>query len=644
MEKKNISRRQFLTGGAAAVFGAALTKLSGRSYAQETEQNSGNDQDLEILPLDVLSGASLDGDSQSERFGAAFQEDGYSLTQYFPVFPGLSLTLTKGIWVGFNRNLRPNASLQGASGKAQKMHLIIPEGVYFLRGACPDKNGLPQVWTQSLELYLHRCCEPMPELSAYTEITELHFDQRSRKNVNGYFDPDELECPSMGDLFFSPIGTDIIVCFRNANITPVVRIGENYTYTQRLNLFIPHFSPGFAWFHCKTTDVCSALEAGFGTVDGFIRQLTLEELHAADPRVYVRFPSKVSNTLNAAKIRTIGVSKNYQRNFTVVHLTDIHGDMDSAHAIYEYADRIKADFVALTGDNCPGKAFHGFDIINTLIRNAKTPTVYSLGNHDVADLSDAAAYERGIAPIRTKLGAREEHPWYYRDFEWEGETVRAISLYPFCEESNLSSQGYYSQEQLQWLCETMATTPNGGHIFILRHFSHHKPVLGKADSMFYDFADSYTELGVDLWLSMDRDPIPEIVDAFNERRAVFAHYTGMLKEENEEITVDYDFSERYASEFVAYFTGHVHCDHVGYVRGTKTSQVVLGSLCNVGVKGSEKYHSFSSFKSSRDYGTDSQIAFNVFTFNFPKRKIYVARVGNGSFKDREKTWMEMSYE
>jgi hypothetical protein len=33
----------------------------------------------------------------------------------------------------------------------------------------------------------------------------------------------------------------------------------------------------------------------------------------------------------------------------------------------------------------------------------------------------------------------------------------------------------------------------------------------------------------------------------------------------------------------------------------------------------------------------------VFTFDFQKKKIYVARVGNGKFLDREKTWMEILY-
>ena len=643
MDKDKISRRQFLTGGAAAVLGAALTKLSGKSYAQETVQSQDSVQGWEMLPLDILAEASLDGDSGSGRFGTAFQAEGYNLTQYISVFPGLALTLSAGIWVGYDRNLRPNASLQGATGRAIKLKLTIPEGVFYLRGACPEQNGEPQVWTQNLALYLLRCGEPMPEMSAYLEISELHFDQRSRRNRNGSFDPEAMDCPSVGDLFFTSIGTDIVVCFQNANIMPIIRVGENYTYTNRTELFTPHFALGSAWFHCKTTDVCVSLEACYGTVGGFIRQLTVEELQAAQPRVFIRFPSEVVNTVNAARIRTLGVNKNYLRSFTVVHLTDIHGDMDSAHAIYAYADKIKADFVALTGDNCPSRAFHGYDILNTLIRNARTPTVYAIGNHDVADLLDTEAWEKCIVPIRAKLRASVEHPWYFRDLYWEGKPVRVISLYPFYDRAKSRVGGFYSEEQLQWLCETLASSPNGGHVFILRHFSHNLASPGKDSTMFYDYDPNSNENWVNRWLNMDRDPLPEIVDAFNERRAINTHFIGELLDGSKKIHVNYDFSDRSSAEFVAYFAGHTHSDYVGYVRGSSTTQAVLGSMCGIGLRGSAEYHSYTSPNCHRDYGTDSQIAFNVFTFDFEKKKIYIARVGNGGFLDREKTWAEMDY-
>ena len=643
MEKNEISRRQFLTGGTAAVFGAALTKLAGKSYAQDTVHSPDDFQDWEALPLDILLDASLEGNSDSARFGVAFQENGCSLTQYFPVYPGLSLTLSPGIWVGYNRNLRPNASLKDSSGKATKIRLTVPEGVFFLRGACSNRDCVPQVWTQSLALYTLRCVEPMPELSAYTEITELHFDQRSRNNKNGSFDPEATDCPSVGDLFFTPVGTDIVVSIQNANIMPIIRTGENYTFTSHTEIFKPHFAPGSAWFHCKTNNVCAALEAGFGTLNGIIRQLTVAELRAAGLRVFIRFPSEAVNTVSAARIRTFGVHEGFQRSFTVVHLTDVHGDMDSAHAIYTYADRIGADFVALTGDNCPSRAFHGYDILNTLIRNANTPTVYTIGNHDVADLTDAEAYELGIAPVCRKLRASTERPWYFRDLYWEGEPIRVISLYPFNERAKSRVGGYYSERQLQWLCETLASTPKGGHVFILRHFSHHLPISDKESTMFFDYNVNDYEDWSNLWLNMDRDPIPEVVDAFTEKRAIHVSYTGRLLDGNEEITVDYDFSNRSNAEFVAYFSGHSHSDYMGRVRGSSTTQVVLGSVCSIALLGSAEYHAYTSPDCHRDYGTDSQIAFNVFTFDFQKKKIYIARVGNGSFKDREKTWIEMAY-
>ena len=347
----------------------------------------------------------------------------------------------------------------------------------------------------------------------------------------------------------------------------------------------------------------------------------------------------------AARIRAKGVKSSYQRLFTVVHLTDTHGDMDSTAAAYEYADQIKADFVALTGDYVPHDSYHGFSMLHSVIRNAKSPSVYSIGNHDVTGLSDEQAYEQNIAPIREALHANEDHAYYYRDFRYGKETVRVISLYPFYEKAASRTRGYYTEEQLVWLCETMSTVPDGGHIFILRHFSHHKTVLlDEEKNMFYDHANSNTEDGINLWLNMGSDPVTEIVDAYNNRSSIFAQYTGELKDQTETVTVKYDFSSRPNSEFVAYFTGHIHADAVGYARNTKTRQAVLSSLCTIGWKGTENYHSYTHLNTPRDYGTDSQIAFNVFTFDFENKKIYVARVGNGLFKDREKTYMELTYQ
>ena len=137
--------------------------------------------------------------------------------------------------------------------------------------------------------------------------------------------------------------------------------------------------------------------------------------------------------------------------------------------------------------------------------------------------------------------------------------------------------------------------------------------------------------------------VTEIVDAYKTKSQIFSQYTGELQDRDETITVKYDFTKRPNSEFVAYFSGHTHQDSVGYARGTKTEQMVLNSLCTIGVKGSVPSDAYTYTYTPRDYGTDSQIALNVFSFDFRKKRIYVARVGNKLFKDREKTFMELSY-
>ena len=169
----------------------------------------------------------------------------------------------------------------------------------------------------------------------------------------------------MGDVFFSPLGTDIIVTFKNANIAPYIHSGENYMSLGSRGLFDRHYGFGYTWYHCKTVEACNWLGACYETTNGCAKMLTLDELQAAEPHLYIRFPGKAVHTQQAAKIRTMAVKKNYQRLFTVVHLTDTHGDADSTHAAYAYADQIGADFVALTGDYVPYRAYHGNDILHS---------------------------------------------------------------------------------------------------------------------------------------------------------------------------------------------------------------------------------------------------------------------------------------
>lgn len=632
--------------------GALLGKITGQSYAEETPQKGSDisavEKDWEQLPLDILSGACLVSDPEAPMFGATISGADCVLSQYIHVYQGLEIMLSnaeENNWVGYDRQLRPVAILRNNEKKAagKKALITVPAGVSFLRGSGSTGKGQPQAWVKNFALYALNCGLSKPDVSSCFEVTELDFNQFSRRNEDGNFDKDTQDRPSLGDVFFSPIGTDIILTFNNANVVPYIYEGDNYTSLSRRKIFTPHLGFGYAWYHCKTADICNSLGASYETFNNCAKTLTLDELRAADPHLYIRFPGSITNSLSAAVIRAKDVEKRYQRLFTVVHLTDTHGDADATHAAYEYADQIGADFVALTGDYVPCGPYHGYSILHSIINNAKTPTVFAVGNHDIVGLSNQAVNSTCLGPIKNTIQAFENQAYYYRDFQYDGQTVRAICLCPFEKKASSHVNAYYSQEQLLWLCDAMTTVPDGGHIFILRHFAHHRPVCAdEGQSMFYDYTDSGSDAS-NLWLSMDADPVVDIVDAYNERRPIHAQYTGELKDGSETVTVEYDFSNRPNSEFVAYFVGHVHLDAVGYARNTQTKQAVLCSLCTTGVKGSAEYSSYTTLSTPRDYGTDSHIALNVFTFNFKKKSIYVARVGNGIYKDREKTWMELPY-
>ena len=662
-ETENVSRRQFLSGGISVLLGGLLGGLAGHVTADvrlKEEANSAAsapEEEWDRLPIDVLTGAILDPDPKSDRFGGSLVNKTGRLTQYIHVYPGLEVRLSgptaegeRVCWIGYDGALSKAAVLADsrtgeADGETDTV-LTIPEGLAFLRGSSRDGENRPEIRVKSLAEYSLRCGLGRPDLTGYTEISGLTLYPFTRLGETGRFEQKQSPYPAMGDMFFSPIGTDIIVTFKDANVAPFLYGSENWkTPEKRKGQFSRCCGFGYAWYHCRTTEICSWLGACYETLSGFARMLSPEELFAADPHLYIRFPSRVSRTQEAARIRTKGVGENYRRLFTVVHVTDTHGDIDSTHAAYEYADHIGADLVAMTGDYVPHHPDQGFDMLHSIIRGARTPTVLAIGNHDVKDVPDQDVYAKNILPVRDVLQASGEHPYYYRDFQAEGETVRAIALYPFCERAKKKDSGYYTQEQLTWLCETMAAVPDGGHILILRHFPHHKPVpRDYTHLLFYDHADSTSEADTNLWLNMNEDPVPAIVDAYNRREPLFAQFTGELSDgSTETVTVDYDFTGRPNSEFVAYLTGHVHVDAVGYTRGTRTNQAVLCSLCTAGIKGTEDYHAYTSPFSCRDYGTDSQIAFNVFAFDFGNRTIYTARVGNGTCQDREKTWMELPY-
>ena len=120
------------------------------------------------------------------------------------------------------------------------------------RFRCSQKTEYsPRAWVKKFSLYSLNCGLIKPDLSSYLEITDLSLNQQARKEVGGYFDENIRDCPSISDMFYTPIGTDIILTFNNANIAPYIYESNSYMVMNKKNIFERHYNFGFSWYHCK---------------------------------------------------------------------------------------------------------------------------------------------------------------------------------------------------------------------------------------------------------------------------------------------------------------------------------------------------------------------------------------------------------
>ena len=147
-ETENVSRRQFLGGGISVLLGGLLGGLAGHVTADirlKEEANSAAsapEEEWDRLPIDVLTGAILDADPKSDRFGGSLVNKTGRLTQYIHVYPGLEVRLSgptaegeRVCWIGYDGALSKAAVLADSrTGEAGDMSLL-PSPVSFEGGS-----------------------------------------------------------------------------------------------------------------------------------------------------------------------------------------------------------------------------------------------------------------------------------------------------------------------------------------------------------------------------------------------------------------------------------------------------------------------------------------------------------------------------
>lgn len=259
--------------------------------------------------------------------------------------------------------------------------------------------------------------------------------------------------------------------------------------------------------------------------------------------------------LNREKDKYIDAFDKYTSRFmnslpslSFLHISDTHTYWNNVSRFAQFLEAHKSlKFGICTGDliNKPDESFDGwFDA------TAKTEKkVYiCVGNHDVANgTTNAQVFDKFIKPNLGKWELGINKPYYY--FDDVDSKIRSIVLYEF-ENINLRQSRYYSQEQIDWICDLLLTTPSDYAVMVFQHQPMHNCVDIGSTFYTHDVSNTtYTTYG-------NEEPLPYIIQCWMD--GVLANKTF-----NNSHTVNVNFATRGKGEFIAYFNGHEHYDMIG---------------------------------------------------------------------------------
>ena len=348
------------------------------------------------------------------------------------------------------------------------------------------------------------------------------------------------------------------------------------------------------------------------------------------------------------------------------HISDLHGDFKRFENCVEYSKYLGVDAIVATGDNVMYNAINGskylLDIIN---KNPGIPLVSCIGNHEVDQANTVTQeylFNNFISPYIAQGAYKKDantvadNAYYYIDFA--NKNIRFIVLNQFDNGCYMGQNlgGRLGQGQVTWLCNTLLSTPSGYGVIIAMHANEAKVNTPQDMSNWNQTVnwdgrseDEYGFCVNGLYVNAIR-PIRTIVDAFISKDNAFS----MTYNENtatgntgETVTVsNIDFSSvAEGVEFICYFTGHRHCDNIGYVDGATNKQLMLNVVC-----GNPHYPRISPLSFSEgcdlprgDRGI-TQDAFNIYAIDRQNGRVKIARVGSSvNFEGIERKFLIAPY-
>ena len=346
------------------------------------------------------------------------------------------------------------------------------------------------------------------------------------------------------------------------------------------------------------------------------------------------------------------------------HITDVHGD----HIRYKRWLDFTQDRNLIDGGFCTGDTNISTYNENTFeachanqLSGITKPIFVTIGNHDMGfrtnlyDNSNDNVGARFITPFISQMGAVQggiNKGYYYKDFDTY--KIRVITLNEYEMPRVLNDDGsaykydlwgrYLSQEQADWLCNTLSSLEEGWSVILLTHQM--LDGYAKADNVF-NSKNLDTNGEGEHYVCQNGWIIQDILTAWLNRSSINKTYapievsnniTGIeISDDNvPSVTVIKDFSAS-VGEFICAFSGHTHKDGNG--KSSINRNLTIITLTDGNGKDILRYDDLY-----RNENDKSQDCFNVYGFDTDKRLIKIVRFGadmNYDFVERK--YLTISY-
>lgn len=346
------------------------------------------------------------------------------------------------------------------------------------------------------------------------------------------------------------------------------------------------------------------------------------------------------------------VAKNAKFNDKAVfiHGSDIHSDWLRAENLFKVADAINADGVIMTGDLMAHNYTDGISPLTNIIKKYKTNHYFCIGNHEVGynylgkqfALSDQEVYNKLIADNIGSDWVINGKTYYYSDITEKG--IRIISVNQYIEgaengTSLLRWALHYSQEEIDWIISTLASTPAGYGVLMINHTPEIISSAIDGNNEFY--SDGYNNNN-NPTSSVTGYILRDIVDAFIAKSSINKTYSQQGTPSSLAVSADFSTSQ---ADFIGYCNGHYHGDAITKVTGAEQYQLQLNVMGTVSYYGGSAYP-FQNETSdlARNSKNKNGDAFNVYVIDKTSKEVKVLRIGaNYKWDGTERKFINIKY-